>query len=157
MGGLQKLVVGRDPLDGFGRESTLQDGQEGFLVDRFHNRVRVSFVTMGKLNVVESDAPFSVVLFEGVGFGLEVEDNFVLGHNFCLERGCLGIGLLEKFLQGGDFAGEGFEGFKFLSEGVQDGKFGHDGVFVCLVDGGGGVWRHGCCSDGVVWCRKGGV
>jgi len=95
VGGLQELVVGGDSLDGFGGESALQDGQEGFLVDRFHNCVRVRVVAVGELYVVESDAPFSVILFEGVGFGLEVEDDFVLGHYFCLERGGLGVGLLE--------------------------------------------------------------
>jgi hypothetical protein len=65
-----------------------------------------------------------------VRLGLEVQDDFVFGDDLCLKGGCLGVGLLEELLQGGDLAGEGLQGFQLFCEGIENREFGHDGVYV---------------------------
>ncbi len=78
----------------------------------------VSVLAVGESDVVDPNTPLAIVLLQGVCLVLEVGDDFVFGVNFCLEGNNFGIGFLEKFLQGVNFAGKRLQGLYLLSEGV---------------------------------------
>ncbi len=94
MGGFEELVDFWDLCDVFGTEGALEDGEEGLVVDGFHDQGGVGLVALWEGEVVDAYTPLTSVLFKGVDLDPEIEDGSVFGEDLSLKGCCLGIGLL---------------------------------------------------------------
>jgi hypothetical protein len=84
MGGFEELMDFRDLGDVFGTEGSLKDGEEGLVVDGFHDQGGVGLVAVWEGEVVDAYTPFTIVLFKGIDLDPEVEDGSVFGENLSL-------------------------------------------------------------------------